>query len=60
MMPKEVKKYKLLEVCELVAGSRATKSETGIFPIKELLEMFTCMLSHFGQRLIVLSLNLKK
>ncbi|HEM3170562.1 restriction endonuclease subunit S [Streptococcus suis] len=33
MMPKEVKKYKLLEVCELVAGARATKSETGIFPI---------------------------
>ncbi|MDG4528015.1 restriction endonuclease subunit S [Streptococcus suis] len=33
MMPKEVKKYKLLEVCELVAGSRATKSETGIFPV---------------------------
>lgn len=33
MMPKEVKKYKLLEVCELVAGAQATKSETGIFPI---------------------------
>lgn len=33
MNPKEIKKYKLLEVCELVAGSRANKSETGIFPI---------------------------
>ena len=33
MNPKEVKKYKLLEVCELVAGSQANKSETGIFPI---------------------------
>ncbi|HFI0122438.1 TPA: restriction endonuclease subunit S [Streptococcus suis] len=33
MKPKEVKKYKLLEVCELVAGGQATKSETGIFPI---------------------------
>ena len=33
MNPKEVKKYKLLEVCELVTGSRANKSETGIFPI---------------------------
>lgn len=33
MNPKEVKKYKLLDVCELVAGSRANKSETGIFPI---------------------------
>ncbi|HFI0342903.1 TPA: restriction endonuclease subunit S [Streptococcus suis] len=33
MKPKEVKKYKLLEICELVAGGRATKSETGIFPI---------------------------
>ena len=32
MNPKEVKKYKLLDVCELVAGSRANKSETGIFP----------------------------
>ena len=27
MNPKEVKKYKLLDVCELVAGSRANKSE---------------------------------
>ena len=33
MNPKEIKKYKLLEVCELMAGSRANKSETGIFPI---------------------------
>lgn len=33
MNPKEIKKYKLLEVCELVAGSRANKSETGIFQI---------------------------
>ena len=33
MNPKEVKKHKLLDVCELVAGSRANKSETGIFPI---------------------------
>ncbi|HGK7344220.1 TPA: restriction endonuclease subunit S [Streptococcus suis] len=33
MKPKEVKKYKLLEVCELVAGGRSVKSETGCFPI---------------------------
>ncbi|WP_422804235.1 restriction endonuclease subunit S [Streptococcus sp. FT1-55] len=33
MNPKEIKKYKLLEVCGLVAGIRANKSETGIFPI---------------------------
>lgn len=33
MKPKEVKKYKLLDVCELVAGGRATKSEKGNFPI---------------------------
>ena len=33
MTPKEVKKHKLLDVCELVPGTRGTKSKTGIFPI---------------------------